>query len=98
MSCQQKIDKSGGNTYIATQPGGKMNTPNEYVRLKYTKDYIADRLAYEDTRRKLEQIKVKRPSRFYCAICHGLVNVGHVFVAFGRRLERFDLVLRNSQT
>jgi hypothetical protein len=75
-----------------------MNTPEDYVRLSIAKDYMAERLAYEDTRRKIKQTKVKRPTKFYCAICHGLVNVGHLLVAFGRRLERFDLVLRQSQT
>jgi hypothetical protein len=74
-----------------------MNTPNDYVRLSIAKDYMADRLEYEDIRRKLNSTKLKRPSRFYCAICHALVNIGHVLVAFGRRLERFDLVLRRSQ-
>ncbi len=75
-----------------------MNTPEDYVRLKIAKDYVAERLAYEDTRRKIEQTRVKRPTKFQCAICLAFVNVGHLLVAFGHRLERFDLVLRQSQT
>jgi hypothetical protein len=74
-----------------------MNTPEDYVRLRIVEEYMAERLEYEDTRRKIEQTKVKRPTKFYCAICHALVNVGHLLVVFGRRLERFDLVLRKSQ-
>jgi hypothetical protein len=75
-----------------------MNTPNDYVRLNIAKSYIADRLQYEETRRKIKQTRIKRPSRFYCGICRTLVYFGHVLVAFGRRLERYDLVLRDSQT
>ena len=74
-----------------------MNTPNDYVRLKIAKNYIADRMEYEESRRKIEQAIPKRPGRFYCAICRTLVYTGRAFVAFGRRLERFDLVLRKSQ-
>lgn len=75
-----------------------MNTPNDYVRLNIAKSYIADRLQYEETRRKIKQTRIKRPSRFYCGVCRTLVYFGHVLVAFGRRLERYDLVLRDSQT
>lgn len=74
-----------------------MNTPDDYVRMSIAKNYIADRLEYEELRRIMTKQKSKKPSRFYCAICHALVNIGHLLVAFGRRLERFDLVLRNSQ-
>jgi len=75
-----------------------MNTPNDYVRLNIAKSYIADRLQYEETRRKIKQTRIKKPSRFYCGVCRTLVYFGHVLVAFGRRLERYDLVLRDSQT
>ena len=75
-----------------------MNTPNDYVRLNIAKSYIADRLQYEETRQKLKQTRIKKPSRFYCGICRTLVYIGHKLVAFGRRLERYDLVLRDSQT
>jgi hypothetical protein len=76
-----------------------MNTPEDYVRLNIAKNYIANRLDQEETRRKIQQMKVKRrPSIFYFAICRALVKLGHVLVASGRRLERFDFVLRNSQT
>jgi hypothetical protein len=76
-----------------------MNTPEDYVRMSIAKKYIANRLDQHETRRKIKQTKVKRrPSIFYCAICRALVNIGHVLVASGRRLERFDFVLRNSQT
>jgi hypothetical protein len=75
-----------------------MNTPEDYVRMTVAKNYIADRLEYEETRQRLKQTKPSRPSRFYCGICRTLVYFGHVLVAFGRRLEGFDLVLRNSQT
>ena len=70
---------------------------NEYVGLSLAKNYMKDRLDYEESRRMLRQIKQKRPSKFYCGICHTLVSLGHVLVAFGRRLERFDLVLRESK-
>ena len=75
-----------------------MNTPNDYVRLNIAKSYIADRLQYEETRRKIKQTRIKKPSRFYCGVCRTLVYFGHVLVAFGRRLDRYDLVLRDSQT
>ena len=74
-----------------------MNNPNEYVGMSIAKNYIADRLEYEESRRLIKQIKAKDPSRFYCAICQTLVSTGHMFVAFGRRLERFDIVLRESK-
>lgn len=74
-----------------------MNIPNEYVGFTIAENYITDRLEYEKSRRLIKQIKPKRPSKFYCAICHTLVSLGHMFVAFGRRLERFDMVLRESK-
>ena len=75
-----------------------MNTPDDYLRMSIAKNYIADRLDYEESRRKIKQMRIKRPTRFYCAVCRTLVKIGHVLVASGRRLEGFDLVLRNSQT
>jgi hypothetical protein len=74
-----------------------MNNPNEYVGLRIAKDYMDDRQQYEESRRMIKQKMVKRPSRFYCAICRSLVSIGHVLVAFGHRLEEFDLVLRQSK-
>ena len=74
-----------------------MNTPNDFVKMSIARNYIENRLEYEDTRQKIKQAKTSKPSRFYCGVCHALVHMGHVFVAFGRRLERFDLVLRDSQ-
>ena len=74
-----------------------MNNPNEYVGMSVAKNYIADRLEYEESRRLIKRIKPMRPTRFYCAICQTLVAIGHMFVAFGRRLERFDIVLRESK-
>jgi len=74
-----------------------MNNPNEYVGMSIAKDYIAKRLEYEESRRLINQIKPKRPTRFYCAICQTLVAMGHMFVSFGRRLERFDIGLRESK-
>jgi len=74
-----------------------MNNLNQYVGMSVAKNYIADRLEYEESRRLIKQIKPKRPTRFYCAICKTLVSTGHMFVAFGRRLERFDIVLRESK-
>jgi hypothetical protein len=75
-----------------------MNNPNDYVGFRIANDYITDRLEYEESRRLIKQSKskTKRPSKFYCAICRTLVSVGHMFVAFGRRLERFDMGLRES--
>lgn len=73
-----------------------MNNPNEYIGFQIANDYMADRLAYEENRRQIKQIKHKRPTKFYCAICHTLVYLGHMLVAFGRRLERYDLRLRES--
>lgn len=75
-----------------------MNNLDEHVGLSIAKSYIADRLEYVETRRLLKQIKPKRrPRKFHCAICHTLVSIGHMLVAFGRRLERFDMVLRESK-
>lgn len=74
-----------------------MYHPNECVGLHLANDYIKDRHQYEESRRLLKQIKRMRPSRFYCIICRSLVSLGHVLVAFGRRLERYDLVLRQSK-
>ena len=71
-----------------------MNNPNEYVGLRLAKDYMDNRQQYEESRRLLKQTRVKHPNRFYCAICRSLVSIGHVLVAFGHRLEKFDLVLR----
>ena len=39
-----------------------MNTPEDYVRMTVAKNYIADRLEYEETRQKLKQTKPRRPS------------------------------------
>lgn len=74
-----------------------MNNPNEYVGMTVAKNYIAERLEYEESRRLIKRIKPKRPTRFYCAICKTLVSIGHMFVTLGRRLERFDMGLRESK-
>ncbi len=73
-----------------------MKNMNEYVGLSVAKNYMAERLEYEQSRRMLKRIHRKNPSKFYCAICHTLVSLGHIFVTFGRRLERFDLALGES--
>lgn len=75
-----------------------MNNPNEHVGFRLAKDYMDDRLQYEKSRNMLKQIQKKRPSRFYCAICRSLVEIGHVLVVIGRRLERFDLGLKQTAT
>jgi hypothetical protein len=74
-----------------------MENPNEYVGLHLANDYIKDRHQFEESRRLLKQIKRAKPGRFYCAICRTLASFGHVLVAFGGRLERYDLVLRQSK-
>jgi hypothetical protein len=74
-----------------------MEIPNEYVGLNLANDYIRDCLKHEETRRLLKRIDKNQPGRFYCAICRTLVSIGHLFVGFGRRLERFELVLRQSR-
>lgn len=73
-----------------------MNNPNEYIGLRRAKDYMDDRHQYEKSRILLKQIRKNRPSRFYCAICRSLVGIGHVLVLLGRRLERFDLSLKQA--
>lgn len=74
-----------------------MNNPNEHVAFSIANNYMTDRMEYEKSRQMLKSIEKKKPSRFTCAICHTLVNLGHLLVAFGRRLERFELVLREGQ-
>ena len=74
-----------------------MNNPNEYLGLRLAKDYIDDRQQFEESRRLLKQTRKTPPSRFYCAICRSLVSIGHVLVAFGHRLEKFDLIIRQSK-
>jgi hypothetical protein len=74
-----------------------MNNPNDYVGLSLAKSYMAERLEYERTRRLLKQNIPKKPGRVYCATCQALVSIGRLLVAFGRRLERFDLVLQDSK-
>jgi hypothetical protein len=74
-----------------------MNYPNEYVRLRLGKDYMEDRQHFEESRRMIKQSRKTHHNRFYCAICRSLVSIGHFFVAFGNRLEKFELVLRQSK-
>lgn len=74
-----------------------MDNPNEYVKLQLAKNYMKDRHDFEESRRLLRQIKKTKPSRFYRVICRSLVSIGRVFVAFGQRLESYDLVLRQSK-
>ncbi len=75
-----------------------MNNPNEYVGFSLAQDYIDDRLQYENNRKLLKLTRIKRPSRVYCTICRSLVEIGHVMVLVGRRLERIDLRLKQPTT
>ncbi|MGW8143214.1 MAG: hypothetical protein ACWGN2_02395 [Anaerolineales bacterium] len=75
-----------------------MNNPNEYVGFSLAQDYIDDRLQYENNRNLLKQTRRKRPGRVYCTICHSLVEIGHVLIVVGRRLERFDRGLKQPTT
>ena len=75
-----------------------MNNPNEYVGFSLAQDYIDDRLQYENNRKLLKLTRRKRPSRVYCTICRSLVEIGHVMVLVGRRLERIDLGLKQPTT
>ena len=75
-----------------------MNNPNEHVGFRLAKDYMDDRHQFEKSRNMLKQMQEKRPSRFYCAICRSLVEIGHVLVVIGHRLERFDLGLKQTTT
>lgn len=74
-----------------------MENPNEYVGLHLANDYIKDRHQFDESRRLLKQMKRTKPGRFYCAICRTLASFGHLSVAFGGRLERYCLVLRQSK-
>jgi hypothetical protein len=74
-----------------------MENPNEYVGLQLANNYIHDRHQFEESRQLLKQIKKTKPSRFYCAICRSLVTLGHMLVVMGTRLERYDLLLRQSK-
>ena len=74
-----------------------MNNLNEYVGSQIAKNYLDDRQQYEESRCMLKQTRVKRPGRIFCVICRSLVEVGHILVALGSRLERLDLVLRQSR-
>ena len=74
-----------------------MEIPNEYVGLNLANEYIRDCLKHEETRRLLKQNDKNQPGRFYSALCRMLVSIGHLLVAFGHRLERFELILRQSK-
>lgn len=73
-----------------------MNNPNEYLALNIAKDYMTDRLQYEQTRQLLKQTNWRNPGRFYCMVCMALISFGHLLVSFGRRLERYEIVLQQS--
>jgi hypothetical protein len=75
-----------------------MNNPNEYVGFSLAQNYIDDRLQYENNRKLLKQTRKKHPSRVYCTICRSLVEIGHVMVMVGRRLEKLDLGLKQPTT
>lgn len=74
-----------------------MNNPNEYIGLHLADQYMRDRLHYEKTRRLLMLNRERQPGRLYCLICRTLASIGHLLVAFGRRLERLDLTLSQSE-
>jgi len=74
-----------------------MKNLNETVGLSVAKNYMRERLEYEQTRQMIKQINIEKPNKIYCAVCYSLVSLGHLLVAFGRRLERFDLVMRESK-
>jgi hypothetical protein len=74
-----------------------MKNLNETVGLSVAKDYMKDRLEYEQSWQMIKQVNKEKPNKFYCAVCFSLVSLGHLLVAFGCRLERFDLVMRESK-
>ena len=74
-----------------------MNNPNEYIGLHLADEYMKDRLHHENSRRLLKLIKRQEPSRFYHAKCRTLASFGHLLVAFGKRLEKYELVPRQSK-
>lgn len=74
-----------------------MKNLNETVGLRVAQDYTRERLEYEYSRQMIKQINKNIPSKFYCAVCFSLVSLGHLLVAFGHRLERFDLLMRGSE-
>lgn len=74
-----------------------MNNPNEYIGLHLADQYMRDRLHHEKIRRMLMQNRERQPGRIYCLVCRTLVSIGHLLVAFGRRLERLDLTLSQSE-
>ena len=74
-----------------------MNNPNEYIGLHLADEYMKDRLHHENSRRLLKLIRRHEPSRFYHAKCRTLASFGHLLVTFGRRLEKYELVPRQSK-
>lgn len=74
-----------------------MNNPNEYIGLHLADEYMKDRLHHENSRRLLKLIKRQEPSRFYWVISRTLASFGHLLVAFGKRLEKYELVPRHSK-
>ena len=73
-----------------------MENPNDYVSLQVAKSYMADREKFEKSRLMLKNLDRKKPGRVYCAVCVSLVTIGRMFVAFGRRLERYDIGLQQA--
>ena len=74
-----------------------MNYPNEYIGLHLADQYMKDRLHHEKSRRLLMSMRDQGPGRIYCLICRTLATIGHMLVAFGRRLERLELTLSESK-
>lgn len=74
-----------------------MNIPNEYVGLNIVENYINDCQNQADSIWLLNQARIKRPGRIHFTICKSLVLNGNLSMAMGRRLESFDLALRQSK-
>lgn len=73
-----------------------MENPNGNVGLHLANEYKKNRHQYEESRRLTKKMWRVNPSRFYCAFYRSLVSLGHLLVTFGNRLERYDLLLRQS--
>lgn len=74
-----------------------MQNPNEYIALNIANDYMNECLQYEQTRQMLVHGNRNNPGRIYCMVCWALISFGHLLVAFGRRLESYEIVLQRSK-
>ena len=65
--------------------------PNDYLMRYLAEERMRDGLRQAETRRLLRQAGNDRRGRPSRPVCRLLAGLGHLLVALGRRLERYEM-------